>query len=228
MLTEYGGLARFVNLDERYDRYIAAVGEFIRSGVASPAMRIQKGDLAEFLYYEVGTPLPFTAGAALLALRVVCKGWDEECIERENRAHRCDDGAMLIDGERRPDRPCGGFGGHSEDWAAIVGPMEVLYGSLDNYLRVHNSPYDKCLLHLSCGAAEGNAYKLGKYEEWLETRPNFLPAHEASSDYTDAHGDVRPEERAYMIYLWEEMLSPTPALGRAEFVRQWRERNAAE
>ena len=35
-----------------------------------------------------------------------------------------------------------------------------------------------------------------------------------------------PEERAYMIYLWEEMLSPTPALGRAEFVRQWREQNA--
>lgn len=225
LLTEYETLHHFVNLDERYEYYLALVGEFVRSGTASPALRIQRGDLVEFLNHKMSW-LGIDA-SVLVALRVVCKGWDEECIAREDRAHRCDDGAMVIDGARRPDRPCGGFGGHSENWAAIVGPLEVLYGSLDEYLRAHNSPFDKCLLHFSCGAEEGNAFKLGKYEEWLETRPNYLPANEASWDYYVAKGDVPPEDRAYMIYMWEEMLSPKPAMAKAEFVSQWRERRAA-
>lgn len=211
-------------MTERYFGLGTMNHEWMQTAAIPAALAVQEGDLVEFVVEISPTVLlgfEINGGGGSNVLRVVCKFYDEPCITRERRDYKCDNGAMVIGRQRRPERPCGGQGGYSEKYANIIGHMDTLYGSLDNYLKVHNSPFDDCLVtDFSCGRQQGNSIPLGKYEEWLQTRPNWLAAHAAAEDFTDARGRVSADERTWAIYLADNILSPLPVMDKAEFLAQ--------
>ena len=193
--------------------------------LSSPSNNVSDGDLVDFLVYPVHINVPLEglifAGVPLedswddarayrgIVLRVVCKATDQACFDRELRNYPCEDGAMVIDGERRPDRSCGGHGPVSETHASVIGPINKIYGSLDNYLKAHNIPWDKeCLIAtFDCDRENGNAIPFQGYDEWLETRPNYIPAQELATEFYEDEGDWDDEDRAWLEYLSSQMLS---------------------
>ena len=158
-----------------------------------------------------------------IVLRVVCKATDDECFEREYRNYPCDNGAMVIDGERRPERKCGGYGPISDEYAHVIGPVDEIYGSLDNYLKFHNIPWDKeCLtMTFDCDRENGNTIPYQGYNEWLETRPNYIPAQELATELYEDEGDWDDEDKAFLEYLSSQMLSPEKAMSKKEFLRTY-------
>ena len=190
----------------------------------SPALEIQNGDLIDGLTRYGEFPGLFGIGKLdgtnFVAVRIVCKFYDEECIARENRIYPCRNGAMVIDGKRRPDRTCGGYGSDSENWAAIIRPLTE---PLTEYLDQHGAPYDECLISdHSCGKDEGLAITAGGYEQWLANRPNYLLAQQYATDFMDRRLYERDDianERRYARYLSENMHSAQPVISKKAFLK---------
>ena len=207
--------------------------------LSSPINSLSDGDLVDFLIEPARINIVWETvvfGAVPLedswddvrayraiVLRIVCKATDDACFDRELRNYPCEDGSMVIDGERRPDRSCGGYGPVSETHASVIGPINEIYGSLDNYLKVHNIPWDKeCLTEtFDCDRENGNAIPFQGYDEWLETRPNYLPAQELATEFYEDEGDWDDEDRAWLEYLSSQMLSPQEAMPKEEFLRTY-------
>ena len=207
--------------------------------LSSPSNKVSDGDLVDFLVQPLRINIPWEGlvftGMPVedawdnvrayrgIVLRVVCKATDQACFDRESRNYPCEDGAMVIDGERRPDRSCGGHGPVSEEHASIIGPINEIYGSLDNYLKVHNIPWDEeCLTQtFDCDRENGNAIPFEGYDEWLETRPNYLPAQELATEFYEDEGDWDDEDRAWLEYLSSQMLSPQKAMLKEEFLQTY-------
>ena len=202
---------------------------------SSTSNAVSDGDLVDFLVHPVninmtwegllfqGVPLEDAGTYRAIVLRVVCKATDQACFDRELRSYPCDDGAMVIDGERRPDRTCGGHGPVSEKHASVIGPINKIYGSFDNYLDYHNIPWDKeCLTQaFDCDRENGNAIPFQGYDELLETRPNYIPAQELATEFYEDEGDWDDKDRAWLEYLSSQMLSPQEAMPKEEFLQTY-------
>ena len=223
-----------------FDRgFLESSYEDVHPFVVSPNNSVSDGDLVDFLIQPLRINMPWEGIAFSsvplkdswddvrayrgIVLRVVCKATDEACFDREFRSYPCDDGAMVIDGERRPDRSCGGYGPVSEEHASVIGPINEIYGSFDNYLKVHNIPWDEeCLTEtFDCDRENGNAIPFQGYDEWLETRPNYIPAQELATEFYDDEGDWDDEDRAWLEYLSSQMLSPQEAMSKEEFLQTY-------
>ena len=197
---------------------------------------VSDGDLVDFLIYPVSISTTWESilfvsiplrdswddvkSYRAIILRVVCKVTDDACFERESRNYACEDGAMVIDGERQPDRSCGGYGTVSERHASVIGPIAEVYGSFDNYLKYHNIPWDeKCLTQtFDCNRENGNAIPFEGYGEWLKTRPNYLSAQKLATKFYKDEGEWDEKDKVWLKYLSSQMLSSQKAMTKEEFM----------
>jgi hypothetical protein len=208
--------------DRRYATIDVGFGNgYVGLGESASALGVQTGDLVEYLSYEWD---PFLPGGRLVdrlnAVRIVCKFYDEECITANRRDYWCEDGAMIVDGERREDKPCGGFGEQSEEYASVVGPIDQLYGDLENYLRTYDAPWGRCLItDMSCGKEQGLAIPKGEFSEWVKQYPNYLAANQAARSFVAARLFRKPGtlEWRWAVYLSENLFSKTPVMSKREF-----------
>lgn len=202
----------YIMSNDRAHWFKSATSSYKSLSWSASALGVQAGDLVDFRSFEFS----YMGGGmvALTAVRIVCKFWEEDCIQKERRDYLCEDGGMVIDGKRREDRPCGGWGGAaSEEYAYVLGPVSALYGTMDNYFKVHDVPYGHCLItDMSCGHEEGKAIERGKYAEFLERFPNYEAAHRVAQDFVDMRiqneGDV--PFRDWAIYMSKHMFDTKP------------------
>ena len=209
--------------------------------ISAPANQVSDGDLVDLLIEPVKHNLAWQKAlynfhslpqkgnwneinnVRAIVLRVVCKAYDDECFNRELRNYPCLEQAMVINGKRQPNRPCGGFGPGSEKHASIIGPINDVYGSIDNYLTVHNIPWDQeCLtVTFDCDRYNGNAIPFQKYNLWLQTRPNYLPAQTLATQFYRDKGKWSTQDKAWLKYLSSQMLNPKKAMSKEEFLKNY-------
>ena len=214
--SKYDGFAAmFYFTDRTAHNYVQ--NNWIEIPSLAPALGGQPGDLVE--YHTSYMKFLWEDMSVLSAVRIVCKFYDNECIDRERRDRFCNNGVMIPDSRhddiefKQAGFKCGGFGENSEKYAAIVGPVSELYGSLDNYFDEHNSAYRDCLVtDMSCGHDEGKTVETGKYNEFLERFPNYLAAQDAAHDYMELrlHLEGDTPFKKWAIYLSEHMFDREP------------------